>query len=171
MPQNIEAEMSVLGVAFLDKNALTKICEELYPDMFYSDANRKMFVLALSCPNPLCHPPIGPDTGLILPEPPLQPNLRPGYRSYPARTRASGAGASSQSSHRASLSAAPGNARRRCPSTDWPQFLRSIGRTRSEPPRRVLRGGESPSPLSHTPHLAHLTSPHLTSPHLTSPPY
>jgi len=43
MPQNIEAEMSVLGVAFLDKNALTKICEELYPDMFYSDANRKMF--------------------------------------------------------------------------------------------------------------------------------
>ena len=43
MPQNIEAEMSVLGVAFLDKNALTKICEELYPDMFYSEANRKMF--------------------------------------------------------------------------------------------------------------------------------
>ena len=30
MPQNIEAEMSVLGVAFLNKNALVKICEELY---------------------------------------------------------------------------------------------------------------------------------------------
>ncbi len=43
MPQNLEAEMSVLGVAFLNKNALTKICEELYPDMFYSDANRKLF--------------------------------------------------------------------------------------------------------------------------------
>lgn len=43
MPQNLDAEMSVLGVAFLDKKALTKICEELYPDMFYSDANRKLF--------------------------------------------------------------------------------------------------------------------------------
>ena len=43
MPQNLEAEMSVLGAAFLDKKALTKICEEIYPDMFYSDANRKLF--------------------------------------------------------------------------------------------------------------------------------
>ena len=43
MPQNLEAEMSVLGVAFLNKSSLTKICEELYPDMFYSDANRKLF--------------------------------------------------------------------------------------------------------------------------------
>ena len=43
MPQNLEAEMSVLGVAFLNKNSLTKICEELYPDMFYSEANRKLF--------------------------------------------------------------------------------------------------------------------------------
>ena len=43
MPQNLEAEMSVLGVAFLNKNALTKICEEIYPEMFYSDANRKLF--------------------------------------------------------------------------------------------------------------------------------
>ena len=35
MPQNIEAEMSVLGVAFLDnKSALTKICEELYPEIY-----------------------------------------------------------------------------------------------------------------------------------------
>ena len=43
MPQNLEAEMSVLGVAFLNKNALVKICEELYSDMFYSDANKKLF--------------------------------------------------------------------------------------------------------------------------------
>ena len=43
MPQNIEAEMSVLGCAFLNKNALTKICEDLYPDMFYSEANKKLF--------------------------------------------------------------------------------------------------------------------------------
>ncbi|HAB67579.1 MAG TPA: replicative DNA helicase [Firmicutes bacterium] len=49
MPQNIEAEMSVLGVAFLNKNALTKICEELYPEMFYSDANRKLFEAIKTC--------------------------------------------------------------------------------------------------------------------------
>ena len=49
VPQNIEAEMSVLGVAFLNKNALNKICEELYPDMFYSEANRKLFEAIKSC--------------------------------------------------------------------------------------------------------------------------
>lgn len=43
MPQNLEAEMSVLGVAFLNKNALSKICEEITSDMFYSDANKKLF--------------------------------------------------------------------------------------------------------------------------------
>ena len=43
MPQNIEAEMSVLGVAFLDKNALAKVCEELSSEMFYSDQNKKIF--------------------------------------------------------------------------------------------------------------------------------
>ncbi len=49
MPQNLEAEMSVLGVAFLNKNALTKICDELYEDMFYSDANKKLFAAIKSC--------------------------------------------------------------------------------------------------------------------------
>ena len=49
MPQNIEAEMSVLGVAFLNKNALVKICEELYPDMFYSEANKKLFEAIKRC--------------------------------------------------------------------------------------------------------------------------
>lgn len=49
MPQNIEAEMSVLGCAFLNKNALTKICEDLYSDMFYSDANRKLFEAIKRC--------------------------------------------------------------------------------------------------------------------------
>ena len=43
MPQNLEAEMSVLSVAFLNNSALTKICEDLYPDMFYSEQNRKLF--------------------------------------------------------------------------------------------------------------------------------
>jgi len=49
MPQNIEAEMSVLGVAFLQKNALVKICEELYSDMFYSEANKKLFEAIKRC--------------------------------------------------------------------------------------------------------------------------
>ncbi len=49
MPQNLEAEMSVLGVCFLNKNALTKVCEELYEDMFYSDANKKLFEAIKSC--------------------------------------------------------------------------------------------------------------------------
>lgn len=49
MPQNLEAEMSVLGVCFLDKNCMTKICEDVYPDMFYSDANRKIFEAIKSC--------------------------------------------------------------------------------------------------------------------------
>ena len=49
MPQNLEAEMSVLGVAFLNKNALSKICEEIYPEMFYSDANRKLFEAIKQC--------------------------------------------------------------------------------------------------------------------------
>ncbi len=49
MPQNLEAEMSVLGCTFLNKNALTKVCEELYSYMFYSDANKKLFEAIKSC--------------------------------------------------------------------------------------------------------------------------
>lgn len=43
MPHNKEAEMSCLGVCFLNKTALEKVCEELTPDMFYIDANQKLF--------------------------------------------------------------------------------------------------------------------------------
>lgn len=43
MPQNLEAEMSVLGVCFLNKFALEKVCEEVNSHMFYSDANKKIF--------------------------------------------------------------------------------------------------------------------------------
>lgn len=43
MPQNLEAEMSVLGVAFLNKTALEKVCEEITEDMFYSEENQKIF--------------------------------------------------------------------------------------------------------------------------------
>ncbi len=43
MPQNNEAEMSVLGVCFLNKYALEKIVEEVDSTMFYNDANKKIF--------------------------------------------------------------------------------------------------------------------------------
>lgn len=42
-PQNIDAEISVLGCAFLEKSSLDKILEEVTEDMFYSDANREIF--------------------------------------------------------------------------------------------------------------------------------
>jgi replicative DNA helicase len=43
MPQNTEAEMSVLGVCFLNKYALEKVVEEVDSTMFYNDANKKIF--------------------------------------------------------------------------------------------------------------------------------
>ena len=43
-PQNLDAEMSVLGVAFLDKYALEKIVEEVDASMFYGEANKKIFL-------------------------------------------------------------------------------------------------------------------------------
>ena len=43
MPQNNEAEMSVLGVCFLSKTALEKVCEEVDGSLFYNDANKKIF--------------------------------------------------------------------------------------------------------------------------------
>ena len=42
-PQNIEAEISVLGCGFLDKDALSKIMDEVDEDMFYSEANKTIF--------------------------------------------------------------------------------------------------------------------------------
>ena len=42
-PQNLEAEMSVLGCAFLTSYALDKICEELDEDMFISEPNKRIF--------------------------------------------------------------------------------------------------------------------------------
>ena len=42
-PQNIDAEISVLGCAFLDKTALDKIMDEVSDEMFYSEANRHIF--------------------------------------------------------------------------------------------------------------------------------
>lgn len=43
MPQNLEAEMSILGSCFLSSYALDKVCEEVTSEMFYHDANKKIF--------------------------------------------------------------------------------------------------------------------------------
>ncbi len=43
IPNSIEAEKAVLGSAFLSKVALQKICDELSPESFYSEANAKIF--------------------------------------------------------------------------------------------------------------------------------
>lgn len=43
LPNELDAEMSVLGVAFLNKDALEKISDEITEDMFYSDKNRLIF--------------------------------------------------------------------------------------------------------------------------------
>lgn len=43
MPQNIEAEMNAIGCAFLTNDALDKVCEELDVDMFFSEANKRIF--------------------------------------------------------------------------------------------------------------------------------
>ncbi len=43
IPNSVEAEKAVLGSAFLSKNALQKICDELSSESFYSEANAKIF--------------------------------------------------------------------------------------------------------------------------------
>ncbi len=43
MPNNIEAEQSVLGACFLSKSALQKTCDILNPDYFYDDKNSEIF--------------------------------------------------------------------------------------------------------------------------------
>ena len=42
-PQNLDAEISVLGCGFLEKTALDKIMDEVSDDMFYSEANRLIY--------------------------------------------------------------------------------------------------------------------------------
>jgi replicative DNA helicase len=43
LPHNLEAEQSVLGAAFISKSALQKVCEDLATEVFYIDANSKIF--------------------------------------------------------------------------------------------------------------------------------
>lgn len=43
IPQNLDAEMSVLSACLLMASAADKVCEELTSEMFFSEANRKIF--------------------------------------------------------------------------------------------------------------------------------
>lgn len=43
IPQNLDAEMSVLSACLLMPSATDKVCEELIPDMFFAEANKKIF--------------------------------------------------------------------------------------------------------------------------------
>lgn len=48
LPNNIEAEQSVLGACFLSKYALQKACESLTPDSFYDEKNGKIFAAMIA---------------------------------------------------------------------------------------------------------------------------
>lgn len=48
LPNNIEAEQSVLGACFLSKYALQKSCEVLQEESFYSEKNAKIFASMVS---------------------------------------------------------------------------------------------------------------------------
>ena len=48
LPNDNEAELSVLGVAFLNKDSLEKISEEVTEDMFFNDKNRIIFNAIIS---------------------------------------------------------------------------------------------------------------------------
>ena len=43
MPQNLDAEMSVLGTAFLKEDIIDKICDELTVEMFYHIPHQKIY--------------------------------------------------------------------------------------------------------------------------------
>ena len=44
-PQNLEAEMAVLGSMLIDEDALSVAIETLDPDSFYKDNHKKIFHL------------------------------------------------------------------------------------------------------------------------------
>jgi len=47
-PQNLEAEMAVLGAMLLDENAISSAVESLEADSFYNDSHRKIFSAILN---------------------------------------------------------------------------------------------------------------------------
>lgn len=50
-PSNIEAEINALGCAFLSKDALDKVCEELTSDMFYDEKHKLIHEVLLKLRN------------------------------------------------------------------------------------------------------------------------
>ena len=50
-PQNLEAEMAVLGSMLLDEDAISIACELLDKDSFYKDSHKKIFESILSLYN------------------------------------------------------------------------------------------------------------------------
>ena len=50
-PQNLDSEINALGCAFLNKEALDKVCEELTSSMFYDEKNAKIFEVLSSLRN------------------------------------------------------------------------------------------------------------------------
>ena len=42
-PKNLEAEMCVLGCAYMSSSALEKVCDELSSDMFYDKRNSVIY--------------------------------------------------------------------------------------------------------------------------------
>ena len=50
-PQNLDAEINALGCAFLNKEALDRVCEELTSSMFYDEKNAKIFEVLSSLRN------------------------------------------------------------------------------------------------------------------------
>ena len=43
LPHNLDAEMSVLGVTFISKEQIDKVCESLTEEMFFDDRNKALF--------------------------------------------------------------------------------------------------------------------------------
>ena len=43
LPFNNEAEMSVLGIAFISNDEVDKICESVNEDMFFDEKNKCLF--------------------------------------------------------------------------------------------------------------------------------
>ncbi len=54
MPNNQEAEQSVIGSMILDKNAIATVLEQLHADDFHRDAHRIRPVYT-RCPHRSCH--------------------------------------------------------------------------------------------------------------------
>ena len=43
MPSNKEAEMSILGICFIDNSLVADICDEINEEMFFDDKNKFLF--------------------------------------------------------------------------------------------------------------------------------